>query len=1323
MRRHHLLIWLVTFSLLSILAFFTVSPAHAATFTVNSTGDGGDANFADGLCADAGGACTLRAAIEQANNLAGDDIINFDPGITLINVATPLVITYQNITINGTGVTVNNTGATSSSNVFVVEAANLTLGDFNGLILDGLTVTGGTADYGGGVSVGGSGMLTLQDGAQVTGNSATYGGGIYAYTNSTVIVTGSGTAVSHNTATGFGGGIAASSARQVSILDRAEVSHNTATNFGGGIAAQSSSTVTLDTGALVTDNAASGAGVGRGSGIYARDSQVTITGSGTAVTANSGAPLLGSGIYADNSLISVLSGGTVSNHTGTTEAGSGVYLTNNSQLIVDNGSISGNTNATDGGGVYVNGGNLIIRNGGLVSGNDAISYGSGIYATNSAIVQVTGSGSAVADNGSASKGGGIYASGGTRVILSNGGAIRGQHASSGGGVWLTDSGTRLEMSSGATISGNSAVAGGGVGIFTGAILLMQSGAQISGNSANFGSGAWSALSAQVIVADAGTAITGNTGTGTGAVEAELGSIVRIQNGATVSNNTITGTGGQGAGVSLLDAGTSLLLSNATITGNTGAEFGGGVYAPAGTSVIVQNGGVISNNTASYGGGIYADTTTVTVTGAGSAVTGNAGDGFGTGIYALHTPVSFQAGAVVSNNIGTNGRGSGIYLNQSSTLTADQTTISGNTEGGIFIETGTTVTLSNSTVSSNMGSGGIINYGTATITNSTLSGNSSGGGGGIYNYGSLTMTNSTLFGNSSSNYGGGLQNDGTATLTNSTLSGNSASRSGGGLANSGALNLYNSIVANSTGGDCVPLSSGTLNAQYSLIMDGSCGVTSGVNGNQTGNPLLGALANNGGLTLTMALQTGSPAINTGNNALIPGGVSYDQRGTGYLRIHNGTVDMGAYESNQPTHLVFTQQPTDSAVGATISPAVKVELRDENDQLVTSATNSVTLSINNNPGGATLGGTTSVNAVGGVATFSDLSLDHNGVGYTLDASAIGLPNATSSTFSISGYVGLVVISETDPSLVITDAGNLVAEGASIGDRFLFRLNQKPTADVTVTFSSSDPTQLEIIDPTVVGRYAPADSYTVTFSASGAHGAHTVPWNSPVVINLYGVPDAVVEGAQTYAIHFTLSSGDSTFNGLSVPDEPVTVYDAGVTNTPDGLSLNEGVSYHYTVVLNAPPGFLALPISLGGNRDEQVTVTLTPDSGVTIDSSTTLTFNRSNWNVPQTVKMTATNDAVCIAPVYIATIKAVVTSNISLNPYMDSGYGGPTAPAANVGAPDMVFYIADNDCAPAVQTNRSAPPTLNGTAPNSVAPDGSGTPSTGGELPPSIEAPGSH
>ena len=74
----------------------------AATFTVNSLADTPDAAPGNGVCADAGTLCTLRAALQEANALAGTDTINFSVTGT-INLTGVLPTLNSNININGPG--------------------------------------------------------------------------------------------------------------------------------------------------------------------------------------------------------------------------------------------------------------------------------------------------------------------------------------------------------------------------------------------------------------------------------------------------------------------------------------------------------------------------------------------------------------------------------------------------------------------------------------------------------------------------------------------------------------------------------------------------------------------------------------------------------------------------------------------------------------------------------------------------------------------------------------------------------------------------------------------------------------------------------------------------------------------------------------------------------------------------------------------------------------------------------------------------------------------------------------------------------------------
>lgn len=107
---------------------------------------------------------------------------------------------------------------------------------------------------------------------------------------------------------------------------------------------------------------------------------------------------------------------------------------------------------------------------------------------------------------------------------------------------------------------------------------------------------------------------------------------------------------------------------------------------------------------------------------------------------------------------------------------------------------------------------------------------------------------------------------------------------------------------------------------------------------------------------------------------------------------------------PTRLEFTVQPSDVGPEATITPPVEVMVRDGFGTTATGFTGTVTVALAANPAGATLSGTTSVPAVAGMATFSDLVLDKVGAGYALAASAAGLTADTSGSFDVLPDLGL-------------------------------------------------------------------------------------------------------------------------------------------------------------------------------------------------------------------------------------------------------------------------------------------------------------------------------
>jgi Carboxypeptidase regulatory-like domain/Divergent InlB B-repeat domain len=117
--------------------------------------------------------------------------------------------------------------------------------------------------------------------------------------------------------------------------------------------------------------------------------------------------------------------------------------------------------------------------------------------------------------------------------------------------------------------------------------------------------------------------------------------------------------------------------------------------------------------------------------------------------------------------------------------------------------------------------------------------------------------------------------------------------------------------------------------------------------------------------------------------------------------------------QATQLVFVGQPSGVQLGNVIAPPVQVAIEDATGQIVATRTDPITLQIGANPGNASLAGTVTKNAVNGVATFSDLTLNQVGDNYTLVASTPQLPNAPSAPFNVSAVPVAHLVFSVQPS----------------------------------------------------------------------------------------------------------------------------------------------------------------------------------------------------------------------------------------------------------------------------------------------------------------------
>ena len=301
------------------------------------------------------------------------------------------------------------------------------------------------------------------------------------------------------------------------------------------------------------------------------------------------------------------------------------------------------------------------------------------------------------------------------------------------------------------------------------------------------------------------------------------------------------------------SGANLTLSRLTITnGNPGAIHGGAIYNDAenGNATLTITNCTITGNSGDYGGAIFND--------------------------------GFNAGATAST----------------ASLTVINSTISGNSAsqhgGGIWSDGSfgsTILNVSNCTFSQNSGS-----ISTGAIHHDGFMGSATG-----------SIINCTFSQNSAGQHGGAVDVDGesgTATLSISdcTFSENTAGTNGGGIYITGAggsaiLQIDNTIFQSGASGGNIVNDSGTIISQGFNLSDDAAG-GDGLTGpggllNHSGDkrntdPLLdpAGLQDNGGPTMTIALQATSPAINAGDPAAPP----RDQRG--YVR--QDAPDIGAFE---------------------------------------------------------------------------------------------------------------------------------------------------------------------------------------------------------------------------------------------------------------------------------------------------------------------------------------------------------------------------------------------------------------------------------------------
>ena len=454
------------------------------------------------------------------------------------------------------------------------------------------------------------------------------------------------------------------------------------------------------------------------------------------------------------------------------------------------------------------------------------------------------------------------------------------------------------------------------------------------------------------------------------------SCVNIRGAAVTTIENVTVRSCERSGISHISTGPLTLINvnvNRTLEWEERAGYGFGVsssgdliiegghfFLNAGSGIatsgtLTMRGGLVDRNQRE---GIYLSSATATLDGV--EIVGNGTDeSFRAGLFLGAEAVATVSNSTISENeYGAWLRGAGASLNlidsrvsghprtgivvSEGELRLTRTLVSGNASfyagtglgGGLSVDNGARAILRESEISGNL-NGGITNAGELFLVGSSVSGNDGGMPALFNDVGATTVIEQSLIANNTltGTPVTGLHvvdNRGTMNIVNATISGNQ----GAGISNFGALNLaYSTVAFNEGYGVMVLLDTATAWLAGDIIAghendcfyrvgaaltydganidtDGSCNTTLMI---PLADLQLGALADNGGSTLTHALQPGSPAIDAATSRTCP---SHDQRVT--RRPFGPSCDLGAYEASGSTLSLETTLEADTPTPEFLTP---------------------------------------------------------------------------------------------------------------------------------------------------------------------------------------------------------------------------------------------------------------------------------------------------------------------------------------------------------------------------------------------------------------------
>jgi len=404
-----------------------------------------------------------------------------------------------------------------------------------------------------------------------------------------------------------------------------------------------------------------------------------------------------------------------------------------------------------------------------------------------------------------------------------------------------------------------------------------------------------------------------------------------------------------------------------------------------------------------------------------------------------------------------------------------------------------------------------------------------------------------------------------------------------------------------------------------------------------------------------------------------GLSVNRSGTGYTLAASSTGLTGDTSAafniaaGPAATLVFVVQPSNTVAGSALTPAPQVAIRDALGNTVSSTAN-VTVAIGNNPAGGTLSGTATVAAVAGVATFSGLSINRSGTGYTLAATSGSTLMGTSSSFDIAVGAPAVLAFTVQPSNAVAGAG--IAPSMQVTIRDAAGNQTASTASVKLDIDNNPGTG-SLGGPASVAAVAGVATFT-GISINRAGTGYTLVATSGALTQATSVAFNIAPGAPA-ALAFTVQPTNAVSTAAIAPAVQVAVRDAlgnVVTSSTASIQLTlaggTGI-LSGAVTVSAVAGVASFPTL---SIDKVGTYTLNAAAGLLTGASASFSITAG-----AAVKLVILGSPLTLPALSCSVARIVELQDAGGNP-VPAAAPIPLTYAANPGSATMTFY-SDPGC----------------------------------------------